>query len=179
MRGRVVRQTKKGKKAKGPTAAEFEQVLSNIVEELDAYDECEWVQEWIAPYGGWHLYYDNDQLHTSAEKSGALQRLGIADMVVNPRPTYSPDFNRAIEHTFGRMWQLFQRQLRMVKGNLTMNTIKILLRRCFEDVTGPGVIAADVCDLPDMFRIIGAPTDVEVHKGVHGTAGNVPPKKYR
>jgi len=159
--------------AKGCTAAEFKEVLTEIKEELKLIEsEREDVHDMLKLTGGWKFSWDNDGCHTSAsEDHPDLERF--------PLTPHSPDMHCVVEHAVGRTWRRFKRRRQLELGpDPPMDEYMDLLVEFFEEACDSHVIWGDCARLPLIYKVISSPT-TEWVDGYQGSAGNWPhPRLY-
>lgn len=166
----------KGTVAKGPTAEEFtKDVMQPIREQLREWEEEPDVQAILHQSGGWHFCFDHDSIHDAAD----LTLAGIPPSEICPCPPVSPDFQRVVERTHARMWARYRKLAMELPDDAPLTEHEQLLRDCFECVARAEVISYDVVTLPTLYRIVASSRETEVLPGVHGTAGDLPPKRFR
>ena len=98
-------------------------------------------------------------------------------------PSWSPDFNKPVEHAHGTVKKEFKTELRAVEGKMPMDTCRRLLVRLAEQHITVDSVGKDVQGLPLMWQVIAATTDKEVvspkGKVYKGVWGNWPPHELR
>lgn len=137
-----------GKRASAPTAEEFRDVMVHSI--LPA------IEAKVAPLvrGKPLLSYNNATIHTKAgpmlQAAGAFTR---CERVA--APAQSPDLQKVVEHTHGRIQQRWQRELRG-DGQKVLSMPKYIsrLRKIFEEVATPAMVEADVRSLPATYKAV-------------------------
>jgi hypothetical protein len=160
-------QTKKdGKNAKSVTSKEFEAIMKHFME------KAETVAEVFSDYfeGQEPLFaFDHASCHDAAD----LASIGLLEDQLHPVPVCSPDFQKPIEHVFGRLAKQFQNLL-YNKSMAELGTpaqYRNAVLSIFESMPTMH-IKHDVKSLRNLYRVVKTPT---AHGGVEG---DWPPQEY-
>lgn len=157
--------------AQGPTADEVRDRFGQLWEELEKKKDKQEYKSVMDITGGWHLSYDNDSIHTSAN----LPSLGIRPFKC---PAYSPDIHSAAEHAVARTWLKFKKDKRSLPTSPSMETYKTTLEEAFKKANPQDTVYNDVMRLPMVYKVINTPKDQAVGK-YQGSGGDWPhPRLY-
>lgn len=134
------------------------------------------------------LCYDNVKIQRIADIT-LLQNEHGGDILLDKDknkvklPTYSPDCNRPIEHTFAIVKTMVRNKLyKYYHKYNTGRSLQTLVQECFDKLP-KGAVAKDVNDLPLLWEVISTPTgiiflDANDHAHV-GSGGDWPKADYR
>lgn len=167
--------------AKGPTAAEFNNFLAATMTLANEAAARQGLSAKIRRHGGFKFCFDNTRIHN---KWGEVLKGG--EWGVNkdgprvPQPTYSPDFNRPIEHSFGRCVRAWNKGVVEQRINPYARPEPLMreLMAIFKSETKQQSIQKDVEGMTDLYKVVATPTHTLAVPGVKGSGGDWPPAKY-
>lgn len=154
-RRRLHLQTQGGKVAKGVTAAEFVDLMKDLVGQLQRYTPSP-----LRASEHWLISYDNAGAHTEAEhKVPGLNRQTL--------PPKSPDMHKVVEHVHAWLTEKMQQWLRAQQTNkVTSEDAQAELKRLFKSYPTDS-LRRNVASLP------------ETYKAIIAAGGAFPAKRFR
>jgi hypothetical protein len=161
-----VLQTKRGKKARSLTEAEYVAVMKyfvavvQLVYNLHGNEFPHGSPVWACDHAPWH-------------SKSAHAQIGLTVGQRLPVPPRSPDFQKPIEHCFGVMSKKFQNVLYSTDYNdlHTVGQYKACLKGIFQSLTKEH-IRKDVASLKQLYKV------VMKSRATGGVEGDWPPSKY-
>ena len=155
------------------TKLEFEAIMARKVPAIQLLH--------LTNYGKWPKFsWDNNRTQGFAN----LANMGLKGVDQVPLATYSPDMHKVIEHVFGRLKPMVQKEL-LSEGLPALDTVAAqqLVKRLFLNNITTESIANDVASLPKAYFVIklekgvtAVGPDGHLHEGVEG---DYPPRVYR
>lgn len=162
-------QTKAGKAAASTVAEEIGDNLSLLWQHFERITGCKPV-----------LVMDNARIHSCIPRDCIESKHG--DISVRPHqrvklPAHSPDLNQVAEQSVGAVKGDVLGQLadhvRAGKGSISAEVLTHMGRRASERFAAGevfnGGVRKSVCRMPDVWAVVGADEDSEVHVAGHGT----------
>lgn len=146
-----------GKKAKGPTTAEFADFMQLLFHKVAMLLQTDaGIHRWTrltgaSPQQAPPMYsLDNDGIHSHPE---TLTRLGMFDWLTRlPLPAYCPDLHRTVERVHARICGKFQTWLNDQTETVSAAECILQLMGIFYTTQEPSVIESDMSNIRELYQ---------------------------